>query len=121
MGDLGQYLGLVHLGIYWYQPIEDALMGNPFVVISQLQFTSGYKIPLETSPGYHLDECQCNALEPVGFSTCTSDTWSLDQVVKISSVYQISDFHEWHLAKWHTSALSQVIPSTGDHAQTLHD
>ena len=28
-------------------------------------------------------------------------------------VYQISDFHEWHLAKWHTAALSQVVSRTG--------
>ncbi len=32
--------------------------------------------------------------------------------LKISKMYQISDFHEWHLTKCHTSALSQVITHT---------
>ncbi len=29
-----------------------------------------------------------------------------------SSVYQINNFPERHLAKWHVAALSQVIPQT---------
>ena len=33
-------------------------------------------------------------------------------VFSLSEVSQIANFHELHLAKWHTSALSQVISST---------
>ena len=41
---------------------------------------------------------------------------ALGQVTN-SKVYQISDFHEWHLAKWCTSALSQVVSWTGNERQ----
>ena len=40
-------------------------------------------------------------------------------LIKISRVYEISYFHEWHWAKWRTTALSQVISST-DHGSSIY-
>ncbi len=73
------------------------------------------------SLGCYLDECPFDALSQVDPCTWTSD-WqspsqvpsSTDHLVKChpSKVYQISDFHERHLAKWRTLALSQVVSRT---------
>ncbi len=53
------------------------------------------------SPGCYLDEWPIRALGLVATCTWTSD-W-----------YQICNFLDWHLAKWHIAALSWVITHTG--------
>ena len=53
------------------------------------------------------------SLHQVEVGTCTSDTfYTQSKAVKIRKVYQISNFHEWYLAKWHSLALRQVISFT---------
>ncbi len=68
------------------------------------------------SPGYHLDECRCNALVPVDFGTCTSDTWASVRGDACSLLLLQSVPNFWFL--W--MALSQVAHIGTQPGNILH-
>ena len=57
-------------------------------------------IPI-TSPGYHLEECCCHALNKVDSDICASDT-QLHECKRFlcKTVTHSSDFYKKHLCKW---------------------
>ena len=97
----------LHLFISYLQ-ISSAIYGQTG---TKLGISSAVSWQNWTIPGYYLAEWPVCALGQVDACTWTSDWWA----PKISKMYQISDFHEWHLHKCHTSALSQVISLTVDY------